>query len=75
MMLKRKKRQLRRFAEKGYFLPEEIKFQHQKNSIEFSDYDVTLISLLAKGYRQQNRRIFQKKRYKTLWNKFSRKKN
>lgn len=40
-------------AEKGYFLPEEIKFSIKKNSIEFSDYDVTLISLLAKGYRQQ----------------------
>ena len=48
-------------AEKGYFLPEEIKFSIKKNSIEFSDYDVTLISLLAKGYRQQEIEEYFKK--------------
>lgn len=40
-------------AEKGYFLPQEIRFSIKKNSIEFSDYDVTLLSMLAKGLRQQ----------------------
>lgn len=40
-------------AEKGYYLPHEIRFSIKKNSIEFSDYDVTLISMLAKGLKQQ----------------------
>lgn len=40
-------------AEKGYYLPEEIRFSIKKNSIEFSDYEVTLITMLSKGYRQQ----------------------
>ncbi|GGP03763.1 hypothetical protein GCM10010992_13390 [Cloacibacterium rupense] len=40
-------------AEKGYYLPEEIRFSIKKNSIEFSDYDITLITMLSKGYRQQ----------------------
>lgn len=39
--------------DKGYYLPEEIKFSIRKNSIEFSDYDITLLSLLAKGLKQQ----------------------
>ena len=42
-------------------MPEEIKFSIKKNSIEFSDYDVTLISLLAKGYRQQEIEEYFKK--------------
>lgn len=40
-------------AEKGYYLPSEIRFTIKKNSIEFSDYDVTLITMLSKGLRQQ----------------------
>lgn len=39
--------------EKGYYLPDEIKFSIKKNSIEFSDYDITLISMLSKGLKQQ----------------------
>jgi hypothetical protein len=34
-------------------LPSEIRFTIKKNSIEFSDYDVTLITMLSKGLRQQ----------------------
>lgn len=34
-------------------MPSEIRFTIKKNSIEFSDYDVTLITMLSKGLRQQ----------------------